>query len=158
MNELKQKEMKREIKFRVWEKYDSKMSYSDMELFDDMIGFRFNHFGIEVDGFDDIELMQFTGLKDKNGKEIYEGDVVRELREDWSFTDGWEKEDKRWEDESLFNPMPMKEVMRDVVTMTRFPGFWLEHESFGYEGEDLVSPESCEVIGNIYENPELNKE
>src|SRR4051812_19947773 len=60
----------REIKFRFWKKEAKKMLPDvfapQTPTFGDMIGL------IQMD----FEMMQFTGLKDKNGKEIYEGDVV----------------------------------------------------------------------------------
>ena len=65
----------REIKLRAWDKKEKKMHYRNMEMFDDMIGFRFGHFGIDTNK-EDIKLMQYTGLKDKNGTEIYDGDVL----------------------------------------------------------------------------------
>ena len=64
----------REIKFRAWDKKEKKMHYGNMELFDDMIGFRFGHFGVDTNK-EDIELMQYTGLKDIKGKEIYADDI-----------------------------------------------------------------------------------
>ena len=65
----------REIKLRAWDKKEKKMHYGNMEMFDDMIGFRFGHFGIDTSK-EDIELMQCTGLEDIKGKEIYGGDIV----------------------------------------------------------------------------------
>ena len=71
---------------------------------------------------DDCFLMQYTGLKDKNGKEIYEGDVVAES------------------------------MRTDVVTynLSGFIPF-----AFADFGDEAYSAIDCEVIGNIYENPEL---
>jgi uncharacterized phage protein (TIGR01671 family) len=98
------------------------------------------------------ESQEFTGLKDKNGKEIFEGDVVAIMGSDCSKCPSKDENgDCALVDESC----PVVEKYRDVVTMERFPIYWLKNESFGYEGEDLQSPDECEVIGNIYKNPEL---
>jgi uncharacterized phage protein (TIGR01671 family) len=67
------------------------------------------------------ELMQYTGLKDKNGKEIYEGDIVKN---DWVHKG------------DLF-------VVEEGYSMLSW--------NFAYSGK------TWEVIGNIYENPELLK-
>lgn len=116
--------MKREIKLRAWDKSENQMSYSDMEFFDDMIGFRFKHWGIDVDTIDDIEIMQFTGLLDKNGKEIYEGDIVLIC----SFND----------EKNLYEV-----IIKDI-----------RHLPEEFYGSNFTW---SEIIGNIYENPELIK-
>lgn len=117
----------------------------------DMSFNKFHYWGIMEDSFVGREMsgcekgddQQFTGLLDKQGKEIYEGDIVKVW--DLGFKDGNE--------DGEFGYYRLDRI--DVATMAHFPTCWLEKESFGYEGEDLVSPEHTEVIGNIYENPEL---
>jgi hypothetical protein len=74
---------------------------------------------------DEIVLMQFTGLHDRNGKEIYEGNIMQHANPfDIPFVVNWSNEDCAF-------------VFNDGST--------------GY----LINDTSFEVIGNIYENPEL---
>ena len=88
---------------------------------------------------------QFTGLLDNTGKEIFDGDIL--TKHEIDFGKGIRP------DGGLY----IKKEKTDVATMSRFPGYWLENESFGYEGEDLEDVEDWEIIGNIYDNPELIK-
>ena len=140
----------REIKFRAWDKKNKKYFRECNYLYFGIGGIRFMWVDPKRDEMmatdlptEDYELLQFTGLKDKNGIEIYEGDIVRIW--EYGFKDG--NEDGGFD---LYQDMGT-----DKVTMDRFPIYWLDNEEFGYEGEDLINPEHCEVIGNIMENPKL---
>lgn len=79
------------------------------------------------------ELMQFTGLTDRNGKEIYEGDVVKYRMFDYPFqykNGGYKNYEVRFSD-----------------------GSWEIEEDLSLR----QYCKECEVVGNIYENPELLK-
>ena len=87
-------------------------------------------------------LMEFTGLKDKNGKEIYEGDIVKGvLDEGYVLRIGYDSHE-----------FETGEIKWD------YSGFmWELYEKDKRYIGDLVLVNEKEVIGNIYENPELIK-
>lgn len=82
---------------------------------------------------EDVILMQSTGLVDKNGKEIFEGDVVRQVRT---------------------QPTTGNEIITGVVTMLE--GACLIMNDYEQLASVLWSEtDENEIIGNVYENPEL---
>ncbi|KMP32185.1 hypothetical protein TU52_18670 [Bacillus cereus] len=135
----------REIKFRLWDKKYDMLEYDDSpDLLIGMDGKVYqkeerNYAGtsfIEYEVANHFEIMQYTGLKDKNGKEIYEGDVV---------------EHKDYSAGAIIfggNQPTLKSV---IQWKDYYNGYHLAGLGNSFKGEEV------EVIGNIYENPELIK-
>lgn len=127
--------MAREIKFRAWSKVEEEMVYGIDLTTQDGTAHPINGNWDNIMSLDErVELMQYTGLKDKNGVEIYEGDIVQwydsEPNIDWY---GNVQGQVIWQDGAFFVP-----AKGDFSS-------WLH---------DLGE---LKVIGSIYENPELLK-
>lgn len=122
-------------KFRAWLKEEKRMTdvhemtFIDGEVYliSDITGFY---------AYEEFKLMQSTGLKDKNGKEIFEGDIVK------------------------YNCGGMDTFTETVAYNEDFGGFGFVDKhadfifTFGYLDEG-VNFTSFEIVGNIYENSEL---
>ena len=106
---------------------------------------------IAIPNHKDIELMQYTGLKDKQGKEIYEGDVLRMK----SFFEG--NEYNQYKDSLCRDYIGQVVILASKGTCLKYPT-WTDNET-AYSGRlawyKPVSGCNLEVIGNIYESPEL---
>lgn len=130
----------KELKFRAWHKKKKKMSVVTMlqwalkyPAFLDEIALKIDtelqkHFWDrgEHKELSDVEIMQYTGLKDKNGKEIYEGDIL----------------------ETKYNEI---EVMKYDDEEAMFGRRFLQGT---FSAKDYYG--KSEIIGNIYENPIFN--
>ena len=113
----------REIKFRVWSTVDE-----DEPKMMPWWEIRYEPLAL-LEGRDDLVLMQYTGLKDKNGVEIYEGDILELVG-------------------GTRNPYTAK--WSDKVACWAMDGY-----PNGPESHIALYREDLSVIGNIYKNPEL---
>jgi uncharacterized phage protein (TIGR01671 family) len=134
--------------FRAWDKDSSKMFYSENNNTEEMY-FNFKNREIQLlcpveDDYPEVrdcEIMQYIGLKDINGIDICEGDLIS-LGDDIYNEDG---------------EPDIKEVVFDEDTAS-----FRIYDYMGYQGSSLAEKwfiddviDNLEVIGNIYENPEL---
>ncbi len=154
----------REIKFRLWDKENFKMYHPHVDqhswYFDDE--YDSIQFPMEIDGFlsykteKDAILLQYTGLHDRNGTAIYEGDIIKR-----EFEIGHD----------VFDEISLGFIDREIVDS----GYWLGVVSYRpsagfvlnkcrkFNDDELQSKRSgvkihaqyAQVIGNYYENPEL---
>lgn len=148
--------MNRPIKFRAWDKEGKRMGdVSGLQfprpwggdVFEPYAEVLFGTVEVELHR-DDVELMQFTGLTDKNGKDVYEGDVVRIVPD---------------EKKAFTNEPHHPSFMYGDVAKVEWDDVNAKFSLFDVHGEDTEIGYYAgwsgwnwlEVIGNIYENPEL---
>lgn len=135
----------REIKFRAWDKKEKRwVIYEDCIW---LLGLANNKLELVVSK--GIIPVQYTGLKDKNGKEIYEGDIIGEFGENAL------GQKVQWIYQVCFGIYDNGESYED---RTAGNGWYLESISNGYirEFTDIEGfLDGLKIIGNIYENPQL---
>ncbi len=132
--------MNREIKFRAWttekqSRYLPNRMWSWEEILDERIADAWKLEKMIWSEDDKIVLMQYTGLKDKNGRDVFEGDIV-EYIDDKGTSVEKKGTDKVWwnEKESAFYGGVRQET---------------------WDGAYVRDSENMEVIGNVFVNPEL---
>lgn len=119
--------MTREIKFRAWDKDKKELrEVTGINWYDEYIWVDETPMSGDKLPVETTPILQYTGLKDKNGKEIYEGDILKD---------------------GVF--------ISQVVWNTEGAYFHLKRGDT-YSGYTLSSEvDRCEVVGDIYTNPEL---
>ena len=116
-------------KFRAWDKTTSKLHVVNGIYCDNKKIHYIDDNRVRFVGFDNVIIMQSTGLKDKNGKEIFEGDIVKMAKD-------------------VYSEPTYYEIVRHCGGAYRLESkqhgceLWLRHTD-------------CEVVGNVYENKEL---
>lgn len=117
-------------RFRAWDKEFKEMVQVDALVFDEqIIKATYKNGNIVKEDLKNYVLMQSTGLRDKNGKEIFEGDVVKMAK-------------------NVYSEPTYYEVVRH-----RGGAYRLESKQYGCEL--WLRHTDCEIAGDIYENPEL---
>lgn len=143
----------REIKFRAWDEVSKKWVYHIVPN----KGCPSAVWEGSFDWDDLLEWKQFTGLKDKNGREIWEGDILSFPDTESEYVDVGIGNVKVAEFPlNAFFPVEFKECEFGMTVEGTEHGIngWISLRAFN---EDYYKMSECEVIGNIYENPELLK-
>lgn len=139
----------REIKFRAWSKPNNKMYFQLNES--PCFGLYEGDRAVSIEDVlfyekQDFELMQYTGLIDKNGVEIYEGDIIRKKFKDrmiGEFNANGRVIFGKW-----FAGFTVNYIYYDVHKLERLS---VNKNADAW----IVANRDMEVIGNIYENPNL---
>lgn len=134
----------RDIKFRIWDTENKEMlkvQELDFEptFYGGRIAIRPDQYNDYFDT-EDMILMQYTGLKDKNGKEIYEGDIVRQVSYKYSNDEYGHK------------------GFYENISKVLYKGRAFQYEWIRTNGIEMpkdFKESFIEVIGNIYDNPDL---
>jgi len=138
----------RKIKFRAWDKDDNIMFYPD-KLWHNInlglkvdTGYNFKNGNIIKVDYEKVILMQYTGLHDKNGVDIYEGDIVRLTTKGTSVYD-------------MSDELALQNIRIIAYDDNECRFNWARSKSGTCFCKNNAEKDCFEVIGNKWENPEL---
>jgi uncharacterized phage protein (TIGR01671 family) len=136
----------REIKFRAWHTHNEEMVYFDNSKVKNDQHQSAYLSALMAGDYGDV-LMQYTGLKDKNGVEIYEGDIVSY----WAGTMFADKKGKHYPNTPPYYFSKTKN--KNVAIVYEAPSFKIKNGN--PLGSQYLKESDIEVIGNIHQHPEL---
>ncbi|MFA6951355.1 MAG: YopX family protein [Lentimicrobiaceae bacterium] len=136
----------RDVKFRAWDKFQQKYVFEGFHICGEVTCFgmmeqvihetwearaKAQNYVSTLEAWNDFEFEQFTGLTDINGKDIYEGDLVKFI-------------------DVLSSPIPFSESVNEVF-------WWNEYSCFSLRNtpSDLTFLTDCEVVGTIHGLPNV---
>lgn len=135
----------REAKFRAWDKKEKEMIYEALEIKNIGLGEGSVLVDAKVRKGNELIWQQYTGLTDANGKDVYEGDIITDIEYTGEvlFHDRWYE-------------VGMHAGLLAWCIFDKKRGEYIRLG--GRSGGDCVNEYTWEIIGNIYENPELLEE
>ncbi|EJD95126.1 MULTISPECIES: YopX family protein [Staphylococcus] len=145
------------IKFRAWDKTENKMwNVETIYIEDEWVKVNDGSiYGITKDLVRDYVLMQSTGLKDKNGVEIYEGDIIEFEDESFCYP---------FDDEAIVETINRAQVIIDKVKGIFLENFMVKDSTIAKEykyyydlptSEKTIFFKECSVVGNVFEDENL---
>lgn len=142
----------RKLKFRCWDKKESKWLFGyeypnlgGFTLFGEVVLMGELN-SISLDRLNDIETMQYIGLQDVNGKDIYEGDILQ-----WT---------SKFKDTDITTPNKRGQVKYNLQGCVYHINYEMQGKHYFKElsatfGGDVYVMETVEIVGNVFETPEL---
>lgn len=145
--------MNRKIKFRAWDKACKTMidDYAEIGGYGELYAKKFHPSSYSDKSVPNLILLQYTGLKDKNGKDIYEGDILSfagNMTADDTFS--FEPNGFIYDEDSIHQV-----VWNEKLALWELDFDEKDPPKYKRDTRYLMTAGHCKIIGNIHQNPEL---